>query len=138
MKGDSLSKLIKCMKAMSVKKGKAVYKAGDNGDKFFVVAEGTLKYEPQKGNADAGAPADYAKKQYFGDSALVYDAPRKGTVTATSNCSLFWLNREIFRRLTPDPGQEIEKLDQRKHFKEVADQTKGQRQTTKNEGHRKT
>jgi hypothetical protein len=44
---------------------------------------------------------------------------------------------QVLRRLTPDPGQEVEELDQGEHIEEIADQAEQQRQPAQDEGDRK-
>jgi MFS family permease len=69
-----------------------VLRAGDVGDHFYVIAEGTVEVQ-------AGATVrPEGPGEYFGEIALLRDVPRTATVVATSDGLLFTLAREDFLR----------------------------------------
>jgi MFS family permease len=75
---------------MAVSAGDLVIRAGDTGDRFYIVGEGELDIDVDGRHAIAG-PADY-----FGEIALLRDVPRTATVTATVDSRLFALERDDF------------------------------------------
>jgi cAMP-dependent protein kinase regulator len=75
-------------------KGTVVIREGDDGDTFFLIEEGEVKFE----TARDGELHDRRRVgDFFGEMALLYDRPRMATVTTTSNVTrLLCLNRSNF------------------------------------------
>lgn len=79
------AKLIK----LAVPAGEVVVRAGEPGDRFYVVADGQLEISNgAQGQAGAG--------DFFGEIALLRDVPRTATVKATTPTQLYALEREDF------------------------------------------
>ena len=70
--------------------GEVVIRAGDPGDRFFVVDDGELTIEAGPGPVRAG------HGDFFGEIALLHDVPRTATVRADTACRLFALERPDF------------------------------------------
>ena len=79
-----------CLLPVSVPAGDVVIRAGDRGDRFYIVSEGELDIDAGGRHATAHA-ADY-----FGEIALLRDVPRTATVTATVDSKLYALLRDDF------------------------------------------
>jgi MFS family permease len=75
---------------VSVSAGERVIRAGDPGDRFYIVGEGELEIDA----SDLVATAHTG--DYFGEIALIRDVPRTATVTATVDSRLYALHREDF------------------------------------------
>ena len=74
---------------ISVAAGEVVVRAGDSGDRFYVVADGELEIaNGAHGRAGAG--------DFFGEIALLRDVPRTATVRATTPSHLYALERDDF------------------------------------------
>jgi MFS family permease len=74
---------------ISVAAGEVVVRAGDSGDRFYVVADGELEIaNGAHGRAGAG--------DFFGEIALLRDVPRTATVKATTPSHLYALERDDF------------------------------------------
>jgi CRP-like cAMP-binding protein len=67
-----------------------VIRAGDAGDRFYIVGEGELDIEANGLHRTAGS-ADY-----FGEIALLRDVPRTATVKALTETKLYALQRGDF------------------------------------------
>ncbi len=79
-----------CLLPVSVPAGEVVIRAGDVGDRFYIVSEGELAI-------DAGGRRTTAHAaDYFGEIALLHDVPRTATVTAAVDSRLYALRREDF------------------------------------------
>jgi MFS family permease len=79
------AKLIK----LAVPAGEVVVRAGEPGDRFYLVADGQLEISNgAEGQAGAG--------DFFGEIALLRDVPRTATVKATAPSHLYALEREDF------------------------------------------
>jgi MFS family permease len=78
------------LQPVSVAAGDVVVRAGDEGDRFYIVGEGELDVDA------AGAHATVRKADYFGEIALLRDVPRTATVTAAVDSRLYALLRQDF------------------------------------------
>lgn len=75
---------------VSVSAGDVVIRAGDAGDRFYIVDDGELEI-------DAGGQHVIAHHaDYFGEIALLRDVPRTATVTAAVDSELYALQRDDF------------------------------------------
>jgi MFS family permease len=75
---------------VSVSAGDVVIRAGDSGDRFYMVAAGALEIVGSGRNASAH------EGDYFGEIALLRDVPRTATVTASADSVLYALERDDF------------------------------------------
>jgi MFS family permease len=75
---------------VSVAAGDVVIRAGESGDRFYIVEDGEFQIE-------AGGVVSTAREtDYFGEIALLHDVPRTATVTAAVDSRLFALQRDDF------------------------------------------
>jgi MFS family permease len=75
---------------LSVSAGELVIRAGDAGDRFYIVAGGEL-------DIDAGGLHAAAREgDYFGEIALLRDVPRTASVKAVADSRLYALRRDDF------------------------------------------
>jgi MFS family permease len=75
---------------ISVPAGEVVIRAGDAGDRFYIVADGELDIDAN-GRHTTAYEADY-----FGEIALLRDVPRTATVKAAVDSKLYVLRRADF------------------------------------------
>jgi MFS family permease len=75
---------------VSVSAGEIVIRAGDPGDRFYIVAGGELDIDVD------GLHAPAREADYFGEIALLRDVPRTATVTAVVDSQLYALQRAAF------------------------------------------
>lgn len=75
---------------LDVPAGEVVVRAGDVGDRFYIVDSGTVRIGLDEGEKESG------QGDYFGEIALLRDVPRTATVTATTATRLYALERADF------------------------------------------
>ena len=75
---------------LEVSAGELVIRAGDEGDRFYIIGAGELDID-----AD-GRHSTVREDDYFGEIALLRDVPRTATVTAVVDSDLYTLQRDDF------------------------------------------
>ena len=96
--------LVLAMSQVNVNQGDSPIKQGDKGDYFYVVDSGEFDVF-LKGTVDENnlpkSVFHYKSGGSFGELALMYNAPRAATVTATSDSVLWSVDRKTFRKIHP-------------------------------------
>jgi MFS family permease len=87
----TLEVLAAALEAEDVPAGAAIVRAGEPGERYYLVAEGSVRVEPA-----AAGPVTLGPGEGFGEIALLRDVPRTATVVAVDDCRLFTLEREAF------------------------------------------
>jgi MFS family permease len=75
---------------VSVVAGDVVIRAGDVGDRFYIVRHGDLEV------VAPGVHATAREGDYFGEIALIRDVPRTATITALADSQLYAMDRNDF------------------------------------------
>jgi MFS family permease len=89
--GASLEHLAGRLVPMRLEPETMIVREGDPGDRFYIVAEGTVEI------SEDGKPLrELSAGGYFGEIALLRDVPRTATVTAKTPVVLYALDREDF------------------------------------------
>lgn len=94
---DALHRVLGALKEKRASSGEVIIKQGDEGDYFYVVESGAVEYSVNDEAVGKGGPG-----ASFGELALMYNAPRAATVTATADSVLWALDRVTFRRILLD------------------------------------
>ena len=87
----SLEGIARDLDALTVPQGTVVIKEGDRGDCYYAIAEGELAV-----SRDGRFLQTVSRCDGFGEIALIRDVPRQATVTATTDASLYTLDRDLF------------------------------------------
>lgn len=86
--------LINFMRKESFSKGTPLIIEGESGDKLYIVEEGEL------GVTIRGEPIrTIGRGALLGELALVYDCPRSATVVCKTDCTVFSLQRRLFKKI---------------------------------------
>lgn len=88
-----LDDVIDVMQAQYANEGDLIIEQGDSGELFYVLEEGTCEIvidNQSLGSIETGSS--------FGDLALMYNCPRAATIKATTDCTLWTLDRIFFRQ----------------------------------------
>jgi MFS family permease len=75
---------------LSAQAGDVVVRAGEVGDRFYIVGQGELDVSAE------GVEKRISEAAYFGEIALLRDVPRTATVTAVVDSRLYAIQREDF------------------------------------------
>lgn len=86
-----------------VSQGQLVVKEGEAGDYFYVIESGTARVTNLTGKLDVSLQPG----QFFGEEALVGDAPRNATITMTTDGCLMRLEKADFKSLLQEPVQRL-------------------------------
>jgi hypothetical protein len=89
--GGSLEHLAERLVPLRLDQGTVIVREGDEGDRFYLVADGTLEV-----SQDGVAIGELGSGDYFGEIALLRDMTRTATVTARTDTVLYALDREDF------------------------------------------
>jgi MFS family permease len=96
----NIERVARNVEPMKAGAGDVVIREGDVGDRFYVIADGTVAVS--RGGA---ALATLGPGDFFGEIALLRDVPRTATVVAEEPCELLALDREHFlAALTGSPA----------------------------------
>lgn len=97
------SQLIEVIDAMFEKKvesGEFLIREGDDGDFFYIIEEGTynaMKEDPE--TKEDKVVFTYVNEGNFGELALLYNMPRAASVQATTDGSVWAMDRQTFRKI---------------------------------------
>lgn len=95
----SVLDVIDAMKHVEIPTGSNVIKQGDEGDNFYIVDSGHFDIFVKRGDAAPTKVMDAGPGAMFGELALMYNAPRAATVTATEPGKVWALDRESFQMM---------------------------------------
>ena len=90
----ALVEMASVMRKAACVAGDVIIRQFDEGDFFYIVAGG--RFDATK-NGEAGAVKSYEANGYFGELALLRNAPRAATVTCVEAGTLWALDRATFR-----------------------------------------
>lgn len=96
---------------VQVNKGDVVIRQGDEGDFFYVVSSGRLTID-RVVKGETRHLAEIGPGAFFGEDALVSDAPRNATITMLTPGVLMRLGKDDFRQLLQEPVSEYVTMDE--------------------------
>ena len=81
-----------------VQLGEVIVREGEPGDTFYVIKKGKAMVTREKAGREATVAA-LTSGHYFGEDALISNAPRNATITMTSDGVLMCLDQDSFREI---------------------------------------
>jgi cAMP-dependent protein kinase regulator len=96
--------IVGAMEIKQVRTGDQVIKQGDDGFELYIVGAGQLKCTKkfqETPNVDTFIK-NYETGEYFGELALLYNAPRAASIFAVTDATLYVLDRECFNYIVKD------------------------------------
>jgi len=91
---NDLDHMINVMQRVTKAPGEIVIRQGDKGQDFFILETGTCEIYVNDNRV-----GDYNPGGSFGELALIYNAKRAATITASTNATLWSLDLRTFRRM---------------------------------------
>jgi MFS family permease len=79
------------LEPVTVSTGTTMFHEGDRGDRYYAVADGSLAI-----SRSGVVVKTVSRGEGFGEIALIHDVPRRATVTAVSDASLYSLRKDFF------------------------------------------
>ena len=78
-----------------IKAGRVIFNEGEPGDAMYIIQMGRVKITKRIGNSEKILMV-LQKGDFFGEMAIINQAPRTATATAVDNCQLLCFNRQGF------------------------------------------
>ncbi|MFL6008245.1 MAG: cyclic nucleotide-binding domain-containing protein, partial [Rubrobacteraceae bacterium] len=95
---EDLEQLYKMAETVSIPAGELVLREGDPGDSLYVVLDGELEVTKRHGSQDV-LLAVYKAGQFFGEMALLEQAPRSASVRTLRESRLLLISQAAFQTL---------------------------------------
>lgn len=100
----NIQKMFISMEEMTYKQGDVVIKQGDEGDYFYVIAQGKCQVLRESTKRPEGVPvATLSTGTTFGEEALISNAKRSSTIKMLTDGILMRLSKENFVELLKEP-----------------------------------
>ncbi|TGZ60968.1 hypothetical protein CRM22_008263 [Opisthorchis felineus] len=99
MDDKELAKITQVMVGQEVHPGDVIITQGESGSHFYVIERGLFSVLVRNEDGVEKQLLQYENEGYFGEMALMYDAPRSATVVAETEGKIWCMNRSDFRRL---------------------------------------
>jgi CRP-like cAMP-binding protein len=93
--------------------GDVVMQEGERGASMFIIIQGRVSVSRTQADGDALVLAELTDGAFFGEMALLSDAPRTATVTAADDTMLFEISRELLNEITaqhPSVGEVMKRF----------------------------
>jgi len=88
--------LVSLMKKAKFDQGEIVFREGEEGDTMYVILDGSINIFVPLANETEISLATMKKGNFFGDMAIIENAPRSASCKALESCNLIALNRSNF------------------------------------------
>jgi CRP-like cAMP-binding protein len=96
---NAFIELMQRMDVRCVTEGETIIQEGGQGDSFFIIVGGTVKITKVVGG-QVMELARLSDGAFFGEMALLSDAPRTASVVAVTDCELFEISRDTLEAVT--------------------------------------
>jgi ATP-binding cassette subfamily B protein len=96
---EMLTKVAEAFGSQLLLPGEVVFREGEKGDAFFVVARGVVEIVTDLGGPDEALVAYLEDGDFFGEMALIWDQRRNASVRVRASTTLLRLDRDAFQDL---------------------------------------
>ncbi len=111
MDEEEIKLLLSRLRVEHYSAGQVIIRQGDKGDKFYVIARGHVEVTVRDERGVTEVVNQLDRGDYFGELALLRDAPRNATCRSTVPTKLLSLRREEFDRLVKARFSLRQKID---------------------------
>lgn len=94
-----MERLLSISKEKKVKKNEVVFREGDIGDAFYLIVTGSIRISTLVPGVGEEALTILREGEYFGEMALIDDAPRSASAIANDDTMLLYIGKDDFRKL---------------------------------------
>ncbi len=96
---NEMERVLSISKEKRVKKNEVVFKEGDIGDAFYLIVTGSVRISTLVPGVGEEALTVLGEGEYFGEMALIDDAPRSASAIANDDGMLLCIGKDDFRKL---------------------------------------
>ena len=96
---NEMERVLSISKEKKVKKNEIVFKEGDIGDAFYLIVTGSVRISTLVPGVGEEALTILGEGEYFGEMALIDDAPRSASAIANDDGMLLYIGKDDFRKL---------------------------------------
>ncbi len=96
---SEIDTLLSISKEKRVRKDEVVFKEGDTGDAFYFIVSGSVRISTIVPGVGEEALTILREGEYFGEMALIDDAPRSASAIANDDTILLLIEKDNFRKL---------------------------------------
>jgi CRP/FNR family cyclic AMP-dependent transcriptional regulator len=94
-----MERVLTISKEKKVKKNEIIFREGDIGDAFYLIVTGSVRISTMVPGVGEEALTILKEGEYFGEMALIDDAPRSASAIANDDTMLFCIGKDDFRKL---------------------------------------
>lgn len=96
---SEIDTLLSISKERRVRKDEIIFKEGDTGDAFYFIVSGSVRISTIVPGVGEEALTILREGEYFGEMALIDDAPRSASAIANDDTILLLIEKDNFRKL---------------------------------------
>jgi CRP/FNR family cyclic AMP-dependent transcriptional regulator len=96
---NEMERVLSISKEKKVKKNEIVFKEGAIGDAFYLIVTGSVRISTLVPGVGEEALTILGEGEYFGEMALIDDAPRSASAIANDDGMLLYIGKDDFRKL---------------------------------------
>lgn len=100
---EFIKEILKGLYQKAVEAGDIIVKQGEKGNKFYIVTDGQFDVSVEGKDGKSSIIKSLVSGDYFGEMALLEEAPRQATIIAATKGSLICLNKETFYKIVSSP-----------------------------------
>ena len=94
-----MERLLSISKEKKAKENELIFKEGDIGDAFYLIVTGSVRISTMVPGVGEEALTILKEGEYFGEMALIDDAPRSASAIANDDTILLRIGKKDFRKL---------------------------------------